>query len=330
MYTKEIRLPQLPATYYRPSTLGSLALIAYAFVLFVLPAGLARALLSTSLPLPLIVVLEIPLIWLAAQGVLLIAWIGHEGAAHFSLFRNKLASLLVGMFVASTIPSYMELGFAVSHRNHHRFTNQASDPDCQVFGHFKHLWAKLLRARLHADLVYTKNILLMAFNQPVPYKYVYPYRGGALTALAWINIAFATLWIGLYIVIARIDPPTVIVSVALPVTLMILISSLQPYLEHAGTKVGLGCDARSRTAPLLTLLYAGNNYHLEHHLYPSVPCYRLPAVHQLLQEKGFYRQVDANIEPTISGVYRIGATMPYPAPGLVDKGYDPLLVAGPH
>jgi fatty acid desaturase len=28
------------------------------------------------------------------------------------------------------------------------------------------------------------------------------------------------------------------------------------------------------------------NYHLEHHLYPAVPHYRLPALHRLLQSKG--------------------------------------------
>src|SRR5437763_12406945 len=28
------------------------------------------------------------------------------------------------------------------------------------------------------------------------------------------------------------------------------------------------------------------NYHLEHHLYPAVPHYRLPALHRLLEQKG--------------------------------------------
>ena len=28
------------------------------------------------------------------------------------------------------------------------------------------------------------------------------------------------------------------------------------------------------------------NYHLEHHLYPAVPHYRLPALHRLLAAKG--------------------------------------------
>jgi fatty acid desaturase len=31
------------------------------------------------------------------------------------------------------------------------------------------------------------------------------------------------------------------------------------------------------------------NFHIEHHLMPSVPCWRLPGLHRLLVERGFYR-----------------------------------------
>ena len=30
------------------------------------------------------------------------------------------------------------------------------------------------------------------------------------------------------------------------------------------------------------------NYHLEHHFMASVPCYRLKALHEFLQQKGAY------------------------------------------
>jgi fatty acid desaturase len=39
----------------------------------------------------------------------------------------------------------------------------------------------------------------------------------------------------------------------------------------------------------LTLAPNHVNYHLEHHLLPTVPPYRLPALHRLLRERGFYR-----------------------------------------
>ena len=33
------------------------------------------------------------------------------------------------------------------------------------------------------------------------------------------------------------------------------------------------------------------NYHLEHHLMPAVPCYRLPVFRALLQDKGLLADV---------------------------------------
>ena len=35
-------------------------------------------------------------------------------------------------------------------------------------------------------------------------------------------------------------------------------------------------------------LYANMNYHIEHHLYPSIPYYNLPQIHSLIKEKPDY------------------------------------------
>jgi fatty acid desaturase len=46
------------------------------------------------------------------------------------------------------------------------------------------------------------------------------------------------------------------------------------------------------------------NYHLEHHLYPAVPHYHLPAVHRLLLEKGALRDAEVrDVASTWSLVY---------------------------
>ena len=42
---------------------------------------------------------------------------------------------------------------------------------------------------------------------------------------------------------------------------------------------------------------AGTNFHLEHHLYPRVPCWRLPALHRWLKEQGVYEGRQVFIEP---------------------------------
>lgn len=315
----------LPVNYFKPSAISSTLLIFYAFGLAILPGLLTRHILDLDLSLPFTILAIVPLSLLSAQGMLLVGWVGHEGSAHLSLYRNKWVSMLTGLFVASALPSYLELGFAVSHLNHHRFTNQASDPDSPIFGAQNGLAYKLFIARLIADFCYFKNVLLMAFNRPLPYHYPFPFKGSALFFLAWANLLISMLWLILYGWIIIKEPMTALVCLALPFTIMFVNSSLQPYLEHVGTKVGLGIDARSRTSPLLTLLYAGNNYHLEHHLYPGVPCYRLPAVHCLLVDVGFYETVDAFIEPSLVGVYATALHGDYPDPDQKDSRFNPLV-----
>jgi fatty acid desaturase len=122
---------------------------------------------------------------------------------------------------------------------------------------------------------------------------------------------------------------TGIVTILLPLTTMYFISALQPYLEHTGTEVGIGRDAKSRTSLLYTFLYFGNNYHLEHHLYPGVPCYRLPAVHRWLKEKGFYDHAGTGslIDSNILTPYLKVISEPYPQSGSQDSASDPMLSA---
>ena len=45
-----------------------------------------------------------------------------------------------------------------------------------------------------------------------------------------------------------------------------------------------GWSARALVAPYFV------NYHAEHHLFMSAPCYRLPAIHEALQEQGRLEQ----------------------------------------
>jgi fatty acid desaturase len=68
------------------------------------------------------------------------------------------------------------------------------------------------------------------------------------------------------------------------------------------------------------------NYHLEHHLYPGVPCYRLGRIHRLLKSNGTYQRESPPIESRFFGAYRKLAA-PY-EPG-TDRDFDPLVKASP-
>ena len=64
--------------------------------------------------------------------------------------------------------------------------------------------------------------------------------------------------------------------------------------EHAAVPNGQSLDPRDHTRTILTqwwerLLIAPHQigYHLEHHLLPSVPIYRLPTLHKMLVDNGY-------------------------------------------
>jgi len=321
-----LKRPRLPSEWYHPSLIGSFAYIFYTLALYVVPAILARVVLVEPLSQPVTILLMLPLILLAAQGMLLFAWVGHEGF-HLSLHRNKFVSALTGTFFASALPTYFETGAAISHLNHHRYTNQALDPDCQIFEQFQGFWSRLFFARTKANLKYLTNTLKMAFNQPLDYAYKFHFKEREKIILAWANMAFSLLWMAFYTTVAMYDPVTGIVSILLPITIMYFISALQPYLEHTGTEKSIGREAKSRTSLLYSLLYFGNNYHLEHHLYPGVPCYRLPAVHRWLKEKGFYDQAGTGslIDAHILMPYFNAISDPYPHSDSQDSVADPMV-----
>ncbi|GIR69219.1 MAG: hypothetical protein CM15mP74_04700 [Halieaceae bacterium] len=77
-----------------------------------------------------------------------------------------------------------------------------------------------------------------------------------------------------------------------------LVVRLRQVAEHAAVPDANNPDPRFNTrtvdAPawqryLMAPSYV--NYHLEHHLMPAVPCYRLPAFRALLQDKGLLADV---------------------------------------
>jgi fatty acid desaturase len=66
---------------------------------------------------------------------------------------------------------------------------------------------------------------------------------------------------------------------------------------HAGAGI-LASIAR------LTLFPHHVNYHVEHHLFPAVPHYRLPALHALLQRRGVLQRAErGDIDATLRKIF---------------------------
>jgi beta-carotene hydroxylase len=327
MTTETIRRPSIPAEFYRQSLLANTAFIAYSVSLYVVPAFLCRLIVTYFDSVFLKIVLIVPLTIMAGYGLQLMGFIGHEGF-HLALHRNKLLSALLGLFFASSVVTYFDMGAMMRHWSHHRFTNQPSDPDIQILKPLKTWWQRLLFARLLLNWHHFKTTLDTALGHPWPFPYMMPFRLATVRVLCWVNFALALLWLGLYLGIALSDPLSGLFSIALPMIAVMLISSCQAYIDHAGTSQVLDDifhNSWSRTSPLMTVLFGGANYHLEHHLYPGVPCYRLPKVHQLLKERGVYEQVKATIETSFFPAY--GKLASEYTAGETDSSFDPFTLA---
>jgi fatty acid desaturase len=296
--------PPLPPELAKKSWVGAGLFVGFATAMWLVPASLAF-LIATQAGWPVWarVLLWLPCCLLAAQGLHLLGWVGHEGF-HFNLHENKRRSAVAGLLFSSMIMSFMQIGASISHKTHHALTNRVGDPDIDILRRFRTFGSRLLLGRVTCNRIYLVNTLRMLLGRPFPEYWAHPpFRWPTMRRLAWLNVMASLSFMTAYAVLAWHEPLGALAAIAAPHVVGVLYTGLRSYVEHAGTATGDFVDARTRTAPFFSLWYYFNNYHLEHHLYPSVPCYRLPVVHAWLRAGGHLDGDHVAIEPTVTGAY---------------------------
>lgn len=282
-------LPPLPPRhFFEPSLLQTICYISYGVMLAIFPGWLSYVVQKTEWPLVLSLPVSLLLSVIAGYGFFMLAGTAHEGF-HFNLHRQPVVSGLIGIIFSSFIPGFIGIGFTLSHWKHHRYTNQKLDPDCDQFGRFRSFWSRLLLARLSANSSYRYAALALIKGRIDAEAGSNGLRLRTLRLLCVINVSWhLLLMVGLIAVCIRAPLFSFCVFV-MPLIATVMITGLNPYQEHAGTGTWHDNKARSRTSLLFTILMFGTNYHLEHHLYPRVPCWRLPALHRWLVTTDWYR-----------------------------------------
>ncbi len=324
--TADDRRPSLPPEFYRVSSWRSAAFVSTAVILFIGGGTIATEVATSGIPLPVRVLVVSAAMLVAAHGLHLLGWVGHEGI-HLTLHRNKYVSTIVGC-MAQAMAFSSAVGYALSHWNHHRYTNQASDPDVELFPTLRTFWRRFFLARVLVNRTYLRMTIAAARGQSMPLGYKLPFTPRAQRILAVANLVFLGFWVVVYGIVAVYRPYHAVFGIVVPALFALPMTGLRIYVEHGGTMVGLGRDTRSYTSPVYTCLFLGNNYHLEHHLYPTVPCYNLPAVHRFLAANGFHARWGSPVDGGILGpLMHTTARSQYPGSPGFDAVHDPFAPA---
>lgn len=205
---------------------------------------------------------------------------GHRG-----LFRSPWLNRWAGRWLCAA-PVFSDLdSYFAKHQKHHAKAGTEEDPDLANYRNYAVSKASF-RRKILRDLTGRTGVKTLALA----------IRGGGLAYLWRPLVANAAIlgivwWLG--------SPQVYLLWIGAWLTTNMLLSRLRQAAEHAVVPDLFDPDPRLHTRTTLarwwermTLAPNRVNFHLEHHLLPSVPPYRLPALHRLLSQRGFYERAD--------------------------------------
>lgn len=188
-------------------------------------------------------------------------------SAHGSVSRTPWVNRLVGE-TSALVLSGPYAAFRHAHLTHHRFTNEVGkDPD--RWTGLGPAWALPLRwatIEPHYYWFYAREWARRPWEERAAFLASWAVIGGLLAALVARGLAWEALVY--WVLPAR--------------AAMFLLAFSFDWLPHQ-PYAALQSEDRFRAThvvslPLLTPLWLWQNYHLIHHLYPAVPCYRYARV----------------------------------------------------
>ena len=264
---------------------------------------------------PLVVIAALLVIASRQQALFVLA---HD-AAHYRLFDRRALNdglgRLCGVLIGVSMCTYR-----VVHRLHHNHLYDVQDPDIPLHGGYP-------RGRAYFIRKLAKDVLGLTWWKTYAYFFGVPMAntraGGAQRPLNDIsprlrNAALSDRWVVLGFHIAA--PAAAFAAGAgveyLVLWVLPLLTALQALLrfravcEH-GAVVDLSSPltaARTNlcSAWLRWLLFPHHvNFHIEHHMYPAIPHYNLPACHRAMRAHGLLDAAEA--VPFLATVRRIAA-----------------------
>ena len=261
------------------------AMIAHAWTL-ILAAGAMVVVWPLTLPLAVMII---------GTRQLGLAILMHD-AAHGALHKNLKVNDLIGEWLT---PGGLHR-YRPYHLTHHRFAQQAEDPDLVLSAPFP-ITPPSLRRKIVRDLT-GQTFFKQRFGAFVA-KLRMRKAGQPVLPIIVQEIKDKRRWLGFGLIVTAAGAPFGLwwiwpVLWVLPqATWLPLVTRLRNIAEHACIDVGEPDpmrQARTTKAGFVERLLIAPyyvNYHCEHHMFMHVPCYNLPRVHRLLRAKGVSEQM---------------------------------------
>lgn len=208
----------------------------------------------------------------------------HESSHRTAFANNQLSDAIA--WLAGLLSFYNSTFYRQYHKWHHRYT-QIQDRDPELSDRKpetiqEYLWEM---SGIPWWIGKVKNHLRVAFGKVADYEYIPgTQRDQVIRSTRWqlfvyavaiaISIGFRQPWFLVYWVFP--------LAVGQPILRFILLT------EHTGCTNdanGLTNTRTTLTLPILRYLMWNIPFHTEHHLYPSIPFYLLPAAHEKLRSQ---------------------------------------------
>jgi fatty acid desaturase len=200
-------------------------------------------------------------------------------ALHYTLFRSKALNWIFG--VLCMIPIFATfVGFREDHVEHHRYNRSPRDPDAFTMGR---------RGVLDFVQFYAYALIggVLSF---IYFNFIYPVKafGPRQWAIHTFEIALkvAVYWALLDWAAQHGAVGKVLGLLLWPILVLSLLNSMRFIAEHYGAPWNAGQMAGTRTIisnPVNSFFWNNINWHIGHHVYPSVPWYNLVELHRLLE-----------------------------------------------
>lgn len=253
--------------------------------------------------------------WVVIPAVVLIGIQQHalfvlaHDSAHYRLYETRWLNDAIGRFVG-TIGGVSMMSYRVIHRLHHNNLYGEVDPDIALHGGYPRGKAYLLKklAKDVCGLTAFKTYAYFFGNPAINANTQQAQRPLDDTSAALRTAARRDRW---GVVAFHLGAPIVALALGGPLALakylvlwtLPLVTIIQPILrlraicEHGAVtdlSTPLTAARTNLVGPVARFVMFPHhvNYHVEHHLFPAVPHYRLPRLHVELAQRGVFERAE--------------------------------------